>query len=149
MGNERLQDIEDIANYNNALNRFLGDIDLDCELFTSTNCNCSLDTHKRSIDKLCNFSFIHVYLHLRSVYLWQPPVPGWKDQVKPEREPSLVWHWMWLEAGKPTSVYKFAIKKCTRHQYHYAVRRCKKNRINIQKQKLAENISDSKQFWQE
>ena len=47
--------IEDIANYNNALNRFLGDIDLDCELFTCTICNCSLDTHKRSIDKLCNF----------------------------------------------------------------------------------------------
>ena len=39
--------------------------------------------------------------------------------------------------------------KRTRHQYHYAVRRCKKNRINIQKQKLADNISDSKQFWKE
>ena len=50
-----LVSIKDIANYNNALNRFLGNIDLDCELFTCTNCNCSLDTHKRSIDKLCNF----------------------------------------------------------------------------------------------
>ena len=47
--------IEDIANYNNALNRFLGDIDLDCELFTCTNCNCSLDTHRHGIDKVCNF----------------------------------------------------------------------------------------------
>ena len=47
--------IEDIANYNNVLNQFLGDIDLDCELFTCTNCNCSLDTHKRGIDKLCHF----------------------------------------------------------------------------------------------
>ena len=46
------ESIEDIANYNHALNRFLGDIDLYCELFTCTNCNCSLDTHKRSIDKL-------------------------------------------------------------------------------------------------
>ena len=26
--------LEDIANYNNALDRFLGVIDLDCELFT-------------------------------------------------------------------------------------------------------------------
>ena len=43
--------IEDIAIYNNALNRFVGDIDLDCELFTCTNCNCLLDAHKRSIDK--------------------------------------------------------------------------------------------------
>ena len=39
--------------------------------------------------------------------------------------------------------------KRTRHQYHYAVRRCKNNRINIPKQKLAENISDSKPFWKE
>ena len=48
--------IEDIANYNNVLNRFLGDIDLDCELFICNNCNCSLDTHKFSIGKLCNFN---------------------------------------------------------------------------------------------
>ena len=46
--------IEYIANYNNALNRFLGDIDLDCELFTCTKYNCSLDTHKRSINRLYN-----------------------------------------------------------------------------------------------
>ena len=39
--------------------------------------------------------------------------------------------------------------KRTRHQYHYAVRCCKKNTSNIQKQKLAEHISDSKQFWKE
>ena len=47
--------IEDVANYSDALNRFMGYIDLDCELFTCTNCNCSLDTQKLSIDKLCNF----------------------------------------------------------------------------------------------
>ena len=56
---------------------------------------------------------------------------------------------MWLEAGKPNAGFIFDIMKRTRHQYHYAVRRCKKNRINIQKQKLAENISDSKQFRKE
>ena len=63
------------------------------------------------------------------------PLPGWKDQVKPERVQSLLWHWMWLEAGKPNSDYIFDIMKRTRHQYHYAVRRCKNNTINIQKQK--------------
>ena len=142
--------IEDIANYNNALNRFLGNIDLDCELFTCTNCNCSLDTHKRSIDQLCNF-IIHSCISASEKCkpmgaTGARPVPGWKDQVNPEREQSLFWHWMWLEAGKPNVVYIFDIMKRTRHQYHYAVRRCKYNRINIQKQKLAENISDSKQF---
>ena len=37
--------IEYIANYNNVLNQFLGDIAM------IVNCNFSLDTHKRGIDK--------------------------------------------------------------------------------------------------
>ena len=120
-------------------------------MFACTNCNCSLDTHKRSIDKLCNF-IIHSCISASEKCIpmsanCDRPVLGWKDQVKPEREQSLFWHWMWLEAGKPNSGYIFDIMKRTRHQYHYAVRRCKNNIINIQKQKLAENISDSKQFW--
>ena len=88
--------IEDIAKYNNALNLFLGDIDLDCELLTCTNCNCSLDTHKRSIDKLCNF-IIHSCISASEKCIPMSancarPVPEWKDQVKPEREQSLFWH---------------------------------------------------------
>ena len=39
--------------------------------------------------------------------------------------------------------------KRTRHQYHYAVRRCKSNKLNIQKQRLAENIHNSINFWRE
>ena len=39
--------------------------------------------------------------------------------------------------------------KHTRHQYHYAVRRCKSNTLNIQKQRVAENIHKSTNFWRE
>ena len=39
--------------------------------------------------------------------------------------------------------------KRTRHQYHYVVRCCKRNKLNIQKQKLAENVSNSTEFWKE
>ena len=53
------------------------------------------------------------------------------------------WHWMWLESGKPNTGFIYQIMKCTRHQYHYAVRRCKSNKLNIQKQRLAENIHNS------
>ena len=35
------------------------------------------------------------------------------------------------------------------HQYHYAVRCCKRNKLNIQKQKLAENVFNSTEFWKE
>ena len=39
--------------------------------------------------------------------------------------------------------------KRTCHQYHYAVLRCKSNTLNIQKQRLAENIHNSTNFWRE
>ena len=37
--------------------------------------------------------------------------------------------------------------KRTHHQYHYAVRRCKSNKLNIQKQRLGDNIHNSTNFW--
>ena len=69
--------------------------------------------------------------------------------VKPERERSLLWHWIWLESGKPNKGFIYEIMKRTRHQYHYAVRCCKKNKLNIQKQKLADSVSNSTEFWKE
>ena len=40
-------------------------------------------------------------------------------------------------------------KKTMRHRYHYSVRWCKKNKQQIQRSKLAENIGHSDTFWSE
>ena len=37
--------------------------------------------------------------------------------------------------------------KRSRHTYHYSVRRVKKNKINIQKQRLADTLYDNTNFW--
>ena len=37
--------------------------------------------------------------------------------------------------------------KRTRHRYHYAVCCCKRNVLELQKQKLAETVTNSSQFW--
>ena len=76
-------------------------------------------------------------------------VPGWSDEVEPERNRSLFWHWIWLESDKPRSGFVYDIMKRTRHRYHYAIRSCKKQKQDIQKRKLVENISNSKDFWSE
>ena len=76
-------------------------------------------------------------------------VTGWTEHVKAERNHSVFWHWMWLESGKPNTGLIDQIMKHTRHQYHYAVRHCKSNKLNIQKQRLAENIHNSTNFWRE
>ena len=39
--------------------------------------------------------------------------------------------------------------KRTRHQYHYSIRRCKLNKQEIQRTKLAKNILDPTMFWSE
>ena len=56
------------------------------------------------------------------------------DQVAPEKDRSLLWHWIWCESGRPNSGFIYDIMKRTRHQYHYAVRCCKKNKLKIQKE---------------
>ena len=76
-------------------------------------------------------------------------VPGWDEMVKPERERSLFWHWMWQEAEKPQTGVVYNIMKRTRHQHHYVVRCCKRQKFEIQKQKITENISNSTTFWKE
>ena len=43
----------------------------------------------------------------------------------------------------------YCIMKRTRHRYHYAVRCAKRKSAETMRTKLAENISNSKDFWQE
>ena len=76
-------------------------------------------------------------------------VPGWNDEVRQAKDQSLFWHWIWLESGRPNTGHVYAIMKRTRHQYHYSIRRCKLNKQEIQRTKLAENILDPTMFWSE
>ena len=55
---------------------------------------------------------------------------------------SLFCHFLWIEAGKHVNGFIYDIMQKTRHQYHYAVRK-----LDIQKQQLSENISNTKDFW--
>ena len=69
--------------------------------------------------------------------------------VKPERERSLFWHWMWQAAGNPQTGVVYNVMKRTRHQHHYEVHCCKRQKFEVQKQKITENISNSTTFWKE
>ena len=67
--------------------------------------------------------------------------PGWTELVKPVKETAMYWRWLWVDAGKPNKGYLYEIMKQTRHRYHYAIRNIEKNRMDIKRQKLAENIN--------
>jgi len=72
-------------------------------------------------------------------------VAGWSEHINS----ILLWHWIWLECGKPNTGYVYSIMKKTRHKYHYAVRNLKKQELHVKKLRLPQNIDNSVNFWRE
>ena len=57
--------------------------------------------------------------------------------------------WVWSEMGKPYNGVVYDFMKRSRHTYHYSVRRVKKNKMNIQKQRLTDCLYyDNTNFWE-
>ena len=132
----------DISNYVNILNDNLNYIHISEDLFSCDNCN-SIE-HRDAIDNLCDSvitSCINASVNCSPTTRSRASnVTGWT-----ERERSLLWYWIWLdESGIPNKGFIYEIVKSTRHRYHYAVRCCKRNKLHIQKQKLADNVSNNK-----
>ena len=118
-----------------------------------TDIHCCIPSHKRQINVMCS-TLINVCIiaSAQTIPRGRPAdkaIPGWNEQVKSYKEISLFWHWIWLEAGKPMNGYVYNIMKRTRHQYHYAIRCAKRNNTEIIRTKLADNMSNSKEFWKE
>ena len=71
----------------------LSNINFDCELFTCSNYNCSLDIHRRGIGKFCNLIIQPCMFAAEKcspmATIGDRLAPEWNDQVKPEREQSL------------------------------------------------------------
>ena len=63
-------------------------------------------------------------------------VPGWSTRVKPYRETAYFWHQVWLSCGKPINNEVHNIMKRTKNIYHYEIRKVKKAKDTIKKNKL-------------
>jgi hypothetical protein len=65
-------------------------------------------------------------------------VPGWKEEVAPQRKDSMFWHSVWLSAGRPTHGHLYDIMKRTRNKYHQILRQVRRAADRIKSQKLFE-----------
>ena len=74
-------------------------------------------------------------------------VPGWSVAIKHVRKQSLFWHWIWSEAGRPTRGTLYEVMKRARHKYHYAVRRLRKNKLQLQRDRISDQMYDNDLFW--
>ena len=90
---------EDINNYRYISENKLADIVVPKPV-NCTNCYCSLDNHKDEINLLCNtiidscVSAGKNCIPFTRHNLKKKSVPGWVEQVVPQRERSLLWHWI-------------------------------------------------------
>jgi exonuclease III len=74
---------------------------------------------------------------------------GWDEHVQKPKETSIFWHALWKSCGSPNSGVVFDIRRRTRHEYHYCVRKCKKHNMSLHASSLASSLSNNNvsSFW--
>ena len=66
-------------------------------------------------------------------------VPGWSQYVKSYQDDAKFWYSIWVSCGKPTNCEVHNVMKHTRNVYHLAVRRAKRNAVEISKDKMLQS----------
>jgi len=71
--------------------------------------------------------------------------------VKPFKDDSIFWTWVWKESGSPKVGWLFEVMKSAKRKYHYAIRNNKKNDDFLRKQRMVECMKKNKNrdFWKE
>ena len=54
----------------------------------------------------------------------------WNERIKPLRDDSLFWHWLWKEAGRPPTGVLASVMRNTR-QYHRTVKLHKREELKF------------------
>ena len=78
-------------------------------------------------------------------------VPGWNDAARSFRTTASFWNRLWTQCGRPSSGVLSQIKRRTKSRYKYEVRRLKRQREHIIREKIGLAFSQSrhKDFWRE
>ena len=78
-------------------------------------------------------------------------VPGWNDSVKPFKEAAVFWNVLWVQADCLSSGILFDLRKRTKNENKYAVRRVKCQRNHIIRRKTAPALQrkNKTSFWKQ
>ena len=87
------------------MDELLDDLVIDHGALACNNNLCHDPSHIENIERLCE-QLISTCLNAgkHSLPKCAPPrgrVPMWNERIKPLRDDSLFWHWLWKEAGRP------------------------------------------------
>ena len=66
----------------------------------------------------------------------KPSVAMWKENIQPFKDRSMLWHAIWVSAGKPINTQLHKLMKRARNIYHLQIRRTKKMKDILMKNSL-------------
>jgi hypothetical protein len=141
-----------IYRYELEMHKLLSDIRIP-NACTCTDGKCKDRNHIVELDTLCN-DIINACVISGQVFpkcKKKRKLPYWGQNVKPYKDDALFWHNLWKECDKPSNGILYDLMRKTKLQYHYAVRKLKRNSDVLRKEKMAEalNENNSRNFWNE
>ena len=76
-------------------------------------------------------------------------VPGWNNSARLLKEKANFWHAVWRKAGYPSAGVLHQLKRTAKSRYKYEVRRLRRRRQHIRREKMAAALasSNSHNFW--
>ena len=149
--NTKLLDENDWCKYQLDLNSQLSNIVIP-NCINCNDCTCKHSNHIIEIDRYVRDILNSVESCIKGIGLLKRSteksakvVPGWTDIVKPLFDQARFWNSIWISAGRPINTELHSIMKRTRNKYHYALRKCKRAREKILKEKLLTSCLNGKE----
>ena len=147
-----------ITDYQNELDRLLLQINPSNEALTCKNykCNEHYDYIKRLYNEIIKYckeasdkSLPHTSANNNNDV--NKVIPGWNEHVKEYAEKAMFWHYIWKEDGRKRSGVLADIRRRTRAQYHFAIRRVKKDYIQLRNNRMGEAVANNndRMLWNE
>ena len=143
-----------ITQFQRCLDSYLERIDIPSEALTCSNFNCQVhsntllnffDNITSAISTAGDFCIPH------SKPKRSKGLPGWNEHVADAKNRSIFWNNMWKDLGCPRDGWVALIRRSTRAEYHKAIKKIKRDRDNIVRSRVADDISRKKfcNFWSE
>jgi endonuclease/exonuclease/phosphatase family metal-dependent hydrolase len=149
---------KDLNNYRSALSQNLVLIGLPAEALLCTNMCCrnaghhsAIGHYAEAITSACLSAAESCIPHTSDRHYGSGRVPGWNEWVAPKREKSIFWHRLWVDCGRPRSGAVADCMRRTRANYHYAIRRVKREGERIVQERIVQALiaDPSRSFWVE
>ena len=128
---------DNLSVYRNELKHSLNSIIIPVEALACHDPLCCSLSHCNDLNKYASdimeacISAARAALPRTTSHDGQRRMPGWSEHVEPVRAKSILWHNIWVECGRPKTGTVADIMRRNRAQYHYTIRRIKRNEDSI------------------